>query len=204
MYGAFAAGWGVPALCLVFALVFSGVSFRFGDTCHINHTNSLADFWIPLLVFAALTVAIQFATFAYCIKVYLASLTDHASSTNSSGLPSYASTVKTVAVSPRQAYERVRRVIQLQWRGLFIVFIIIADVVFFAVVFVLMDNTETRVLTSPDEALPWLKCLMVNGGDKNACLSLAKNLVVNEATVVAVLALISVGRIPPPGCPISN
>ena len=56
--------------------VFSGVSFRFGDTCHINHKNSMADFWIPLLVFAGITVVVQFATFGYCIKVYLQSLAD--------------------------------------------------------------------------------------------------------------------------------
>jgi hypothetical protein len=31
MYGAFAAGWGIPAIALVIALVFSGVSFRFGS-----------------------------------------------------------------------------------------------------------------------------------------------------------------------------
>src|SRR6266498_5512739 len=39
MWGALAAGWGIPAIGLTFALVFSGVSFRFGDTCHINHKN---------------------------------------------------------------------------------------------------------------------------------------------------------------------
>lgn len=190
MYGAFAAGWGLPAIALVFALVFSGVSFRFGDTCHINHTNGLADFWIPLLVFAALTVALQFATFAYCIKVYIASLTDNSTSTSSSGLPSYAATLRTV--SPRQAYERVQRVVQLQWRGLAIVFIIIADVVFFAVVFVMMDNSETSVAKDPVEAEAWITCLMKNGGDKTSCLHLANKLVVNEATVIAVLVLLSV------------
>jgi len=30
MYGAFAAGWGIPAIALAIALTFSGVSFRFG------------------------------------------------------------------------------------------------------------------------------------------------------------------------------
>lgn len=40
MFGALAAGWGIPAIGLAVALIFSGVSFRFGDTCHINHKNS--------------------------------------------------------------------------------------------------------------------------------------------------------------------
>ena len=30
MFGAFATGWGVPAIALAIALIFSGVSFRFG------------------------------------------------------------------------------------------------------------------------------------------------------------------------------
>jgi hypothetical protein len=40
MWGALAAGWGIPAIGLTVAMIFSGVSFRFGDTCHINHKNS--------------------------------------------------------------------------------------------------------------------------------------------------------------------
>jgi len=170
-------------------LIFSGVSFRFGDTCHINHSNSLADFWIPLLIFAALTVIIQFATFAYCIKVYLASLSDESSTTNSSGLPSYTNSVRTV--SPRQAYRRVRRVIELQWRGIAIVILIIADVVFFAVVFVYLDNNETAVANSPKLSSEWILCLAAEGGEKNKCLELAKPFIVNEATVMAVLILLS-------------
>jgi hypothetical protein len=34
MFGAFAAGWGIPAIALAIALVFSGVSFRFGGKKH--------------------------------------------------------------------------------------------------------------------------------------------------------------------------
>jgi hypothetical protein len=191
MWGALASGWGIPAIALTVALVFSGVSFRFGDTCHINHKNSLADFWIPLLIFAAITVIIQFATFGYCIKVYLASLADDSTTTNSSGLPSYTNSIRGT-ISPRQAYRRVRRVIELQWRGIAIVLLIIADVIFFAVVFVFMDDIETNVLKDPTKSLKWLGCLMESQGDKNLCLSFAGSLVVNEATVMAVLILLSV------------
>ena len=191
MYGALATGWAIPAIGLTIALVFSGVSFRFGDTCHINHKNSLAGFWIPLLVFAAITVIIQFATFGYCIKVYLASLVDDSSTTNSSGLPSYNKSLRNT-ISPRQAYRRVRRVIELQWRGIAIVLLIIADVIFFAVVFVFMDDTAEKLLSDPEKAEPWLACLVLSKGDKQKCLSLAKNLVVNEPTVMSVLLLLSV------------
>lgn len=191
MWFSHAVGWGLPALGIVLALTLSGVSFRFGATCHINHENSLADLWIPLLVFAGLTIIIQFATFGYCIKVYLASLADNNATTeNSAGLPSYTTSIRTM--TPRQAYRRVRRVIQLQWRGIAIVLIIIADVVFFAIVFVFQDNTIEKIKTNPETAMPWIRCLLANRGDKNQCLYKTDSLVTNMATVGAVLVLLAV------------
>ncbi|EKJ75413.1 hypothetical protein NXS19_000631 [Fusarium pseudograminearum] len=184
-----AAGWGVPILGIVLALVFSGVSFRFGKTCHINHENSLADFWIPLLLFAGLTVIITFATFGYCIKVYLASLSDNGASSEGSSLPTYTHSVKTM--SPRQVYRRVRRVIAHQWRGIAIVLIIIADVIFFSVVFVFQDNVVQSVADDPDKANDWVGCLYLTKGKKEDCFDEASGLVINEATVTAVLLLLA-------------
>ena len=155
----------------------------------------MSDFWIPLLTFAGITLIIQFATFGYCIKVYLASLSDDATTTNSSGLPSYAPSSR-ATVSPRQAYRRVRRVIELQWRGISVVLVIIADVIFFAVVFVYMDDIETNISREPAKARAWLLCLIGSKGDKNKCLAQAKPLVINEATVMAVLVLLSVSSHP--------
>ncbi|KAI0395804.1 hypothetical protein F5Y17DRAFT_474086 [Xylariaceae sp. FL0594] len=182
-------GWGIPVVGLIILLIFSGVSFRFGQTCHINHENSLADFWIPLLIFAGLTVIIQFATFGYCIKVYLASLADNASTTGHSGAASYANSIRTM--TPRQAYRRVRRVVQLQWRGIAIVLVIITDVIFFAIIFVFLDNTVEEIKHSQDKVLNWIICIARAKGDKNACLELAKPLVVGLPTVTAVLVLLA-------------
>lgn len=190
MFFAQAAGWGVPIIGVTLALVFSGVSFRFGPTCHINHENSLADFWIPLLIFAGLTVIITFATFGYCIKVYLASLGDNSASTEGSGLPAYSNSVRTY--SPRQAYRRVRRVIALQWRGICIVLIIIADVIFFSIIFVFQDTAVQSVKDDPKIAEDWILCLFEHKGDKNKCLDHAGDIVVSDATVMAVLLLLAV------------
>ena len=190
-----AVGWGVPILGLVLALVFSGVSFRFGPTCHINHENSLADFWIPLLIFAGLTVIITFATFGYCIKVYLAALSDTAASTEGSGLPTYSAA--SINMSPRQAYRRVRRVISLQWRGIAIVLIIIADVIFFSVIFVFQDNIVQSVTDDPSIASSWTRCLVEHEGDKSKCLDQASSLVINVATVTVVLLLLAVCFVSP-------
>jgi hypothetical protein len=194
MWGALATGWGIPAIGVTLALTFSGVSFRFGDTCHINHKNSLAVMWIPLLVFAAITVVTQFATFGYCIKVYLASLADDSTTTENSGLPSYSISVRGT-ISPKQAYRRVKRVMELQWRGIAIVLLIVADVIFFAVIFVFMDDITTNVVKNPAKSEVWLLCLIQSHGDKNACLDLAQHIVVNQATVMAVLLLLSVNGV---------
>ncbi|KAL2209937.1 G-protein coupled receptor [Sarocladium strictum] len=193
MFFAQAAGWGVPIIGVTLALVFSGVSFRFGPTCHINHENSLASFWIPLLIFAGLTVIITFATFGYCIKVYLASLGDNTASTENSGLPSYSNSVRTY--SPRQAYRRVRRVVALQWRGICIVLIIITDVIFFSIVFVFQDTAVQSVKDDPTVAEDWILCLFETRGDKEKCLHHARDIVVNEATVMAVLLLLALNGI---------
>ncbi|KAJ9142125.1 Frizzled/smoothened-like sans CRD protein B [Pleurostoma richardsiae] len=193
MWLAHVAGWGIPIIGIILALTLSGVSFRFGSTCHINHKNSLADLWIPLLVFAGFTIVIQFATFGYCIKVYLASLADNSASTEGSNMPSYTNSIRTM--TPRQAYRRVRRVIQLQWRGIAIALIIVADVILFSVVFVFQDNTLETVKHDPDKATEWVTCLVLNGGDKNKCLNQASSLVVNMATVGAVLLLLSMNGI---------
>ncbi|KAK8013637.1 hypothetical protein PG991_009230 [Apiospora marii] len=186
-------GWGIPIIGLVIALTVSGVSFRFGQTCHVNHHNSLAAFWVPLLVFAGLTVIMQFATFGYCVKVYLASLANNSAPTERSKIPSYTASVRTMA--PRQAYHRIRRVIQLQWRGIAIVLIIICDVIFFAVVFVFQDNVVQSAKTS-DKARPWVECLAMEKVDKkNRCLQYAKDLVVPLRTVVTVLVLLAMNGI---------
>ncbi|KAG5951065.1 hypothetical protein E4U53_003831 [Claviceps sorghi] len=188
-----AVGWGVPLLGITVVLVFSGVSFRFGPTCHINHKNSLADMWIPLLIFAGATVILTFATFGYCVRVYLASLYDTSASSERSSLPAYTNSVRTV--SPRQAYRRVKRVVALQWRGIAIVLIIIADVIFFSVVFVFQDNVVQSVKSDPMVAEQWVTCLIGSSGDKNACLDQASSIVVNEATVSAVLLLLGLNGI---------
>lgn len=182
----------MPALLVSIALPATGVSYRFGDSCHINHENALGDYWGPLLAFAAISAMLQFATFGYCIKVYIRSLLDDtATSDNSSGLPSYNSSVRTVTA--KQAFRRVKMVVALQWRSILIVLIIIANVVFLAIVFISMDNTVSAARKHVEKAKPWLYCLAVNQGDKNKCLKEVGSLVRNESTVMAALILLSVG-----------
>ncbi|KAL8657081.1 MAG: hypothetical protein Q9226_002273 [Calogaya cf. arnoldii] len=118
---------------------------------------------------------------------------DDGISQNSSGLPSHNGSVRTVTA--RQAYRRVQKAIGVQWRGIVVVVIIIVNVVFLAVVFVSMDNTEQAVLQNFGKAAPWLSCLVISGGDKNKCLDKVKGIVTPEPEVMAVLILMSLNGI---------
>lgn len=193
-YGALAAGWGLPVVFVATSLTITGVSYRFGDTCHINHNNALGEFWGPLLAVAGAATVLQMGTFGYCIRVYIKSLlSDDTTTDNRSSLPSYNGSLRTVTA--KQAYRRVWRVIELQWRSIALVLILIADTVFFAIIFVSIDNTTQATLHDIQKAEPWILCLVVNGGDKNACLDKINGMAISEATVMAVLILLSMNGI---------
>jgi len=61
-YASLGLGWGVAAVLFTLTMVFTGVSFRFGDACHVNSLNSLKDFWGPLLGIASLAGLAQLMT----------------------------------------------------------------------------------------------------------------------------------------------
>ncbi|KIX02751.1 uncharacterized protein Z518_08693 [Rhinocladiella mackenziei CBS 650.93] len=188
-YSSLAFGWLIPIIGLALTLSLTGVSFRFGDVCHINHKDALEDFWGPLLAFAALGLVLQFVTVGYCIHVYIKSLLDDKNTTNtSSQAPTYSGSLRTI--SARQTYRRVKRVVELQWRGAAIVLVLIAEVVFFSVVFVSMDNSSQVNAELLAKATNWLECLVNTQGDKNKCLPLASGLVQSEGIVLAVLIVL--------------
>ncbi len=132
--------------------------------------------------------------FGYCIKVYLQSLMEDQNTRTheSSGLPSFNGSVRTATAA--QAYRRVRRVVRLQWRGITIVLLILINVVFFSFVFVYLDVATQRTEQNYERARPWFLCLIMNGGDKNKCLDLAEKVVLKQATVMAVLIMLSVWK----------
>lgn len=190
MWGAFLAGFGIPAVGMTVMLIITGVSFRFGQICHINVNHGAQDYWYPIISFAAAALVLQLATMGYCIHVYLRSLFDKSASTteNSSGLPSYTSSVRTVTA--RQAYRRVRRVLQLQWRGVALVLIIIANVIFFAVAFITLDSETEPTKANMAKGTAWITCLAF-GGTREKCNPYASALGPNEATLLAVVYLLS-------------
>lgn len=58
-----ALGWSVPVVFLAIALSLTGVSFRFGESCHINSRNGVQTFWGPMLAMAAASIVTQSITF---------------------------------------------------------------------------------------------------------------------------------------------
>lgn len=130
-------------------------------------------------------------SFGYCIQVYLRSLLEEK---QESGLTlPYATSIRTVSAA--QALRRVQRVVALQWRGIFVVIIILTDLVFFATVFLQFDGTTEKTPENIKAGIEWLTCVLNNGGDKNKCLDLTSTLVVPEITALAILFLLSVGSI---------
>lgn len=190
-------GWGIPAILFAATLTATGVSFRFGNACHVNHNNSMADFWGPLMAIAGLAGILQLITFAYCVNVYLRNLWSdspaNSTAASGSGLPSYTGSVRTQTA--RAVYQRLKKVLWLQWRGICIVSIILVDVIFFAIVFVYLDGLQNSVAHDITKITPWLVCLATHPTNKDACLALSRGWLVNEPTVVAVLILLSLAGV---------
>ncbi|KAJ4372181.1 hypothetical protein N0V83_003954 [Neocucurbitaria cava] len=194
-YWAQGLGWSVAATFFTITITITGVSFRFGDVCHVNAAHSMQDFWGPLLAIAGAAMVIQIATFAYCIKVYLQNMfSDEKTETQSSaGLPSYTTSVR--ARSARAVYRRVRKVLWLQWRGITVVVFILVDVIFFSVVFIWLNSLTTHAADNVEELMPFLICLIKNPTSPEPCLPLGQALAVDESTVIAILMMLSIAGI---------
>ena len=184
-------GWAVSVVLLSTELTLAGVSFRFGDYCHVNHTKSLESLWGPLLGLAGVSLILQFATFTYCLNVYLKHSFVHAApDTESSRGKSSAGSTR--SVNARIVCRRVKKVVSLQWRGLAIAVLVVADVIFFSLVFVVLDSQTQHALSNSEVFLPWLSCIVIEGGDKNKCLDLAAGFVVDDPLLIATLILLAV------------
>jgi hypothetical protein len=194
-YWAQGLGWSVAATFFTITITITGVSFRFGDVCHVNAAHSMKDFWGPLLAIAGAAMLIQIATFVYCIKVYLQNMfsDDRTETQSSAGLPSYTTSMRTR--SARAVYRRVRKVLWLQWRGITIVVFILVDVIFFSVVFIWLNSLTSHAKNNVDELKPFLLCLIGSPTKPEPCFPLGQDLAVNESTVIAILMMLSIAGI---------
>jgi len=192
-YWAQGLGWSVAATFFTITITITGVSFRFGDVCHVNAEHSMKDFWGPLLAIAGAAMVIQVATFVYCIKVYLQNMfsDDKTETQSSAGLPSYTTSIRNR--SARAVYRRVRKVLYLQWRGITIVVFILVDVIFFSIVFIWLNSVTSHATEDLDKFLPYVVCLVTHA-DKGPepCYALGQSLAVDQSTVTAILMMLSI------------
>ncbi|KAI4731707.1 hypothetical protein E4T49_00580 [Aureobasidium sp. EXF-10728] len=192
-YTSQALGWGIPAALFTSAITTSGVSFRFGSTCHINHDDSMVTFWGWLLGIAGAALIIQISTFGHCIRVFFKSLWEDSARPCSQGsaksLPMSVMSAK--SQRGRVIYRRLKSVLYLQWRGMLIVTIVLVDVIFFAVVFVYLDKIEESMLHDYTRVLPWVACLIESGGDRDSCFKYSHQWLISEPTIGAMLIMIS-------------
>ncbi|TKA45682.1 hypothetical protein B0A49_13363 [Cryomyces minteri] len=192
-------GIGLPAVFLVAALSATGVSYRAGNACLPNRPNSFADFWGWLVAFSGLSTIVQFSTTGFCLWVYLGnlyagnSMLGFGRSTNA-GLLAQNLDVCIRTELKRQAWQRVRNAFMLQCRSIVMSMLVIIESVYFATVFLQQQMvTMTTVGPAVEEKIRmWTECIVLQGGDKNKCLSLAKGLTSSEEVVVASVILVSV------------
>lgn len=67
----------------------------------------------------------------------------------------------------------------------------LVEVIFFSIVFVLLDHDTTRVREDSTIAVDWLTCLTLNPDDKNACLGDTHSWMVSYSAVSGVLMMLS-------------
>lgn len=189
-------GWAIPAVLFTATMTVTGASFRFGQQCHINHEHAMADFWAWLIIFSGGAIILQLATVGYCLHVYVRNLVaDDDVDTEGSGEQTTSYQGSTRTQSARAMFNRIRRVLWLQWRGMLIVTNLLFDIVFFTVVFNYLDDNSTNVEANVTRAQPWLTCLVAEGGDKNKCITLASEWLVSESVLAAVIVLLSLAGI---------
>lgn len=66
-----AIGWSAIIILSGITLGVTGVSFRFGDACHVNVNGSIPSFWGPLIIVSGSSALLQIITFAFGLNLYI-------------------------------------------------------------------------------------------------------------------------------------
>lgn len=174
--------WGVPLIFANATLFVSGVSFRFGSACYLNHFDSMI-FWGPLICIGGTAVLCQTATFAYCARVYLSNTCggrrDHHRVSIESLRSEYIPNV----------YRKISEVLRLQWRSMCLVSVVLMELALFCLLFIFLDHAQQAIIDLPDKVGPWVVCLMVH--EKDECRYLTKDFMIRENIVNAAIILYS-------------
>ena len=200
-------GGGVPALLLAVSIGVNGVSYRLYNVCIPNSQYGFVTWFVWLLVFASLASVILIFTILFCfwkfaLSAIAAGLAGGNKFSGKSEEPTVSSVdgekvpVKTKRARNRRKnveWARIKRVLYLQWRTILLAFVVLNESIFYGLVFVQETaalEASTHGITQSD--LAWGECLIVTGGNKNACLPLTNGLGLSKAKLIATLYIATV------------
>jgi hypothetical protein len=105
-------GWMFPAIMLGLVFVFAEITYTISDHCSIRVDWITRLLIIPLIVEISLALFVQFCTFAYCVNVYLKSLSEPPPPTTDlfEGAGGSANSFQSTRYPYRKAFARIRKV----------------------------------------------------------------------------------------------
>ncbi|KAL1955897.1 hypothetical protein VTO42DRAFT_7970 [Malbranchea cinnamomea] len=155
---------------LALVLAVTGVSYQFSKTCIINWHKSKPTFWGPLLGFSAATFVIELVTVVYCIYMITKPLLQDRKRARKGDFSISGSSFEFGRrLTARAASRRVRRVLELQWRVIAVVVLVLFHVSLLCAVFIQVANLYEAPI---GELVEWLSCLALKKSQKE-CVHLA-------------------------------
>lgn len=200
-------GIGLPLLFMSVEMGVIGVSYKLGRVCLPSGPEAFVAWYVWMVVFGGLSAILLLFTIVYCLwKFALSALANVGASTQRSTIstrseepaPGQPPTKRAIRRSKRVEWARIKKVLYLQWRTILLAFIILNEAVFFGLVFTQTTGAAEAAAhgQTPADQI-WSACLIVTGGNKEACLAQSNGLGLSGPRVVATWLLLSVSLILP-------
>jgi hypothetical protein len=180
-----AAAWGIPIIFANLTLFLSGVSYRFGNVCYLNHQNAMV-FWSPMIAVGGAAFLIQMVTFFYCARIFLTGARHSSPVTN--GSSSFEDIRSTYIPN---VYRRIRAVCLLQWRSMALVTVVLLELSLFSILIFFLDRVQQFLREVPAQVGPWVLCMINHPTDKYQCMHLMDGIIVKESVPDAAIILFS-------------
>ncbi|KAH8691976.1 hypothetical protein BGW36DRAFT_410508 [Talaromyces proteolyticus] len=191
---------------LVLAMTLTGASYQIGSICVIDIQRGKGTFWGPLLAIGATTILLQVLLMFYCFRVvlkpldilsmlpFLSARNKRASVVSQETVMTYTTHITNYtnqtsnSATARQASARVWRILQLQWRAVLSVLLILIHVALLTQMFF---QIHLSAYYSLDKSMPWIQCLISAGAaNRTKCSSYSSEFGPSETNVVASMCLL--------------
>ncbi|KJX94538.1 hypothetical protein TI39_contig4179g00002 [Zymoseptoria brevis] len=189
-YAAHGVGIALPILFLGLSLGITGISYRLSTTCVPNDRYSFLTWFGWLTAFGCLATLIQIVTIFFCLWVYLRAFfrPGGESTLQSTAGSTIGKSAMEIDAPPRKkvAWKRVKSVLKSQWRSILLCIVVAVSTIFYGTVFIATGKVAGTTNKNSKELQEWALCLVLNGGDKTTCGSVAPIIGINEDAVRAV------------------